>query len=553
MFYMDINTCLATTQDYHIVAYYSHLIPVSIAILLGLFVLFKSKFSLLSKLFFLFILGFCLWLIGDVIIWTNNDYYLITALWSPLDYINIFFYLFAVYFFAVLIRGRDIENWQKVLLFAVSLPAWWLTITGQSIVDFYQPACEATNNEFLTNYKFWVEVAVLGYIMLYGLFAFIKSDKAKRKQIALVGVALTLFLAIFASTEYIASVTGVYETNLYSLFVLPVFLAMIIFSITNLKIFAFKTFGTQLLIYVLLIMVGSQFFFLQDATYRALTLVTFGLSLFLGVVLVRNIRKEEQLSLALEVANEGQANLLHIINHQIKGYLAKARNIFSELMSDSDYGPMPEPAKPMLDEGFKSLSEGVDFVEDFLHASNIEKGSYTYNMEPLDFKALVVETVEKQRQAATDKGLTFEFNTQEGDYGTKGDKTQLSQAVRNLIDNSIKYTPKGTINLQLTTNNPPSQSFGGASKKILLKIKDTGVGISDELKPKLFTKGGRDKDSLKVNVNSTGFGLSFVKGVVEAHKGRVWAESSGVNKGSTFYLELPVAAQVSSTNSTAVK
>ena len=146
MFYMDINTCLATTQDYHIVAYYSHLIPVSIAILLGLFVLFKSKFSLLSKLFFLFILGFCLWLIGDVIIWTNNDYYLITALWSPLDYINIFFYLFAVYFFAVLIRGRDIENWQKVLLFAVSLPAWWLTITGQSIVDFYQPAFEATNN-----------------------------------------------------------------------------------------------------------------------------------------------------------------------------------------------------------------------------------------------------------------------------------------------------------------------------------------------------------------------------------------------------------------------
>ncbi|OHB16578.1 MAG: hypothetical protein A2544_01020 [Candidatus Zambryskibacteria bacterium RIFOXYD2_FULL_43_10] len=99
-----------------------------------------------------------------------------------------------------------------------------------------------------------------------------------------------------------------------------------------------------------------------------------------------------------------------------------------------------------------------------------------------------------------------------------------------MIDNSIRYTPKGSIKLQLTENN----------NKILFKIEDTGMGISDELKPKLFTKGGRDENSLKVNINSTGFGLSFVKDVVEAHHGRVWAESAGINKGSTFFMELPV-------------
>jgi len=110
---MDLNTCIATTQDYHTIAYYSHLIPVSIAVLLGLFVFFKSNFSLLSKVFFTFIMGFCLWLIGDVIIWTNSDYHLITALWAPLDYINILFYLCAAYFFSVLIRGGDIPDWQK--------------------------------------------------------------------------------------------------------------------------------------------------------------------------------------------------------------------------------------------------------------------------------------------------------------------------------------------------------------------------------------------------------------------------------------------------------
>ena len=132
---------------------------------------------------------------------------------------------------------------------------------------------------------------------------------------------------------------------------------------------------------------------------------------------------------------------------------------------------------------------------------------------------------------AEEKKLLLEVHFDDGDYHTNGDKVQLAQVVRNLIDNSIRYTPQGSIKLEMTKNN----------NRILLKIIDTGVGISDELMPKLFTKGGRDKDSQKINVNSTGFGLSFVKGVVEAHNGRVWAESPGPNKGSTFYLELPVA------------
>ena len=526
---MDLNTCIATTQDYHTIAYYSHLVPVSIALFLGIFVLIKSQFSFLSKTFFLFVLGFCLWLLGDVVIWTNDDYHLITALWAPLDYINTLFYLLAAYFFAVLIKGRDIAHWQKLLLFTLSLPAWWLTVTGQSIVDFYQPWCEATNNDWLTQYKLWVEVAALAFIMFSAMFAFFAGDKTKRKQIALVGIALVLFLGIFASTEYISSMTGIYEINLYSLFVLPLFLAMIIFSITNLRIFAYRSFGMQILIYILLIMVGSQFFFLQDATYRALTLITFTLSLFLGVLLVRNIRHEEMLAIALQEANEGQSNLLHIINHQIKGYLTKARLVFNDLLDDGSYN-ISEIAKPIIKQGYDSVTEGVNFVQDFLQASNIEKGTYTYDMKPIDFRKIVEDTSKKLEGAVEEKGLSYELKVEDGVYKMTGDTTQLEQAVRNLIDNSTKYTPKGSMWVRLERR----------GDKILFSIKDTGVGISEELKPKLFTKGGRDKDSQKINVNSTGFGLAFVKGVAEAHHGRVWADSPGAGKGSAFYMELPV-------------
>ena len=184
----------------------------------------------------------------------------------------------------------------------------------------------------------------------------------------------------------------------------------------------------------------------------------------------------------------------------------------------------------MLSTGESSLKEGVDFVQQILRASDIEKGTFTYDMKSLDISEIVKSESEEKRAQAEGKGLKYEVEIKDGDYHTQADVSQIREAVKNLIDNSINYTQKGTINLQLTTDN----------KKILFTIKDTGVGLSDEVKSKLFTKGGRDKESIKINVNSTGFGLSIVKSIVEAHKGRVWAESPGVGKGSTFYLELPI-------------
>ena len=244
---------------------------------------------------------------------------------------------------------------------------------------------------------------------------------------------------------------------------------------------------------------------------------------------VRLYKQVDELNKNLAAANEGQTNLLHILNHQIKGYLTKARLIFDDLLNDPE-DSLPEKAKPMLTEGFKTVTEGVTFVQDFLNASNVERGTFTYEMKPLDFKKIVTETAEQYKKGAEEKGLQFGLAVATGEYEMIGDATQLSQVVRNLIDNAVKYTSQGFIKVEL----------GKKDEKILFSVSDSGVGLSDELKPKLFTKGGRDKDSQKINVDSTGFGLAFVKGVTEAHNGRTWAESAGPGKGSTFSLELPI-------------
>ncbi|MDE1919073.1 MAG: HAMP domain-containing histidine kinase [Patescibacteria group bacterium] len=73
-------------------------------------------------------------------------------------------------------------------------------------------------------------------------------------------------------------------------------------------------------------------------------------------------------------------------------------------------------------------------------------------------------------------------------------------------------------------------------------MKDTGIGITEEDKKRLFTEGGHGKDSQKVNVHSTGYGLFIAKNIVEAHGGTIRAESEGAGKGSTFIVELPITS-----------
>ncbi len=112
-------------------------------------------------------------------------------------------------------------------------------------------------------------------------------------------------------------------------------------------------------------------------------------------------------------------------------------------------------------------------------------------------------------------------------------KTYLQSIFLNLLTNAIKYTRQGEITVGLSDGNG----------KVNFYVKDTGVGISDEDKKNLFTEGGRGKDSVRVNVDSTGYGLYTVKLVIEAHKGKVWAESEGEGKGSTFFVEMDAVGE----------
>jgi signal transduction histidine kinase len=321
----------------------------------------------------------------------------------------------------------------------------------------------------------------------------------------------------------------------YPIILFSIYPAVSGYAIFRYQLFDVKVITTELLVFILWIILLIRTL-LSTNLYDALVNGAFLLFLIIvGVLLIRSVIKEvklreqiEKLASDLKEANTGQASLMHFMNHQVKGRFGNARNIFAELLTD-DYGVMPDTAKPLLQKGLDETKMGVDYVQNILKGASAENGTLPYNMVPIDFKPVVEDAFNKQKEYAEKKSLEFKLHIEDGNYNITGDNVELGESIRNLLDNSINYTEKGSINVTLKNT----------GSNIRLEIKDTGVGLSDDDKTKLFKSGGRGSESIKINVNSTGFGLVFVKGVIEAHKGRVWAESEGRGKGSTFIIELP--------------
>jgi len=244
---------------------------------------------------------------------------------------------------------------------------------------------------------------------------------------------------------------------------------------------------------------------------------------------VKLYKQVEKLNKDLAFANEQQENLIHFIAQQVKGFLTKSKWIFAELLEGS-YGKLAPKVKKIVTDGLKFNTDGVNVVQDVLDAANMKTGKITYENQPMDFAQVVRSIFVGKKGDAQEKNLDFVLNIQEVDYKINGDRVNLEHAIRNLIDNAIKYTFKGKVEVSL-------EKTGNIIK---LLIKDDGVGITDEDRARLFTEGGRGKNSQAINVDSTGFGLFIVKGIIERHGGTVQALSEGAGKGSTFVVELPV-------------
>src|SRR3989339_827798 len=528
------------SPDVPTILYYAQVPATLIALLISFYAFWNGRHLLLNKLLLVISILFSFWTLSTLIAWTNIHSNFIMFVWSFFGLILSLISIFCIYFIYVFLEKKDISSKIKGVFLALLAPIFIIAPTSFNINGFNLTVCDAFNFEWLPFKFYYTSLGVIAMIWILTLLIlkYRTATSDLKKQIILMGVGLELFVFSFFGMEFVATsfarigLLPSSEIELYGLFGMVIFMIYISILMVQFKTFNVKLIATQALVWGLAILIGSQFFFIQVPINMVLNGFTFVASVVLGFFLIRSVKKEIQqkeellkLTINLRSLLKQRESLVHLVTHKVKGSFTRTKFIFAGIL-DGTFGPISPDVKKYAQQGLESDDAGINTVDLVLNAANLQKGTVKYEMKPVDFKEIVLKSLAEKKVQAEAKGLRVESIIEEkGIYNVSGDAFWLKEAVNNLIDNSIKYTKAGKIIIELHDG----------QGQIKFSIKDTGLGITEEDKKRLFTEGGRGQDSVKVNVDSTGYGLYSVKLIIEAHKGKVWAESEGEGKGSAFF------------------
>jgi two-component system phosphate regulon sensor histidine kinase PhoR len=169
-------------------------------------------------------------------------------------------------------------------------------------------------------------------------------------------------------------------------------------------------------------------------------------------------------------------------------------------------------------------------VEKILQMATLEEGDYELNLTLVDVHDLIVKATDAILIRVQGRGGTLERHLNASKTIISGDPVHLSSMIHNLLDNALKYTPDTPV-ITVTTENE--------NHSVVIRIADTGIGIPDTDKVMVFEKYYRVSTGNVHNVKGFGIGLSYVKLMTEAHKGRVILESE-LGKGTRISLVFPL-------------
>ena len=514
--------------------FYSHFPAIIVALLVGFIVFYKTNKSKVGIALLSTSILFSIWSLIDLVLWATNDPRIVMFAWSVQVLVEPLVYLSAFYLAYIFIKKQDMPFRFKLSLVLLYSPIIVLLSTPLNLIGVNVVDCNAIEGPIAQYYTYFVELVIILSLFIFSLKEFFKQkDISRKKEIRLFSIGIVLFLLAFAWGNIIGSFTENWVLAQVGLIGMPIFAGFLAYLIVKFKTFNIKLLGAQALVFALGFLILSMTFVRNIENVRFIVAFTLTLTFFLGRGLISSVQREIlqkenllKLNKDLESLLKQRESLVHLITHKVKASFTRSKYIFAEMVGGG-LGPLPKDVEVMAQKGLDSDNEGVKTIDLVLNAFNLEKGTVQYDMKEMDFKTLVLESVESRRAPAIAKGLELNTNIEEGEFKISGDVFWLREVTNNLIENSVRYTLKGNILVSLNKK----------ENKLLFSVKDTGVGISDEDKKNLFTEGGRGKESTKVNVDSTGYGLFSVKLVVEAHGGRVWAESEGEGKGSTFFVE----------------
>lgn len=523
------------------------LIVVSASILgLGFSVVSKSN-DKLNRFYFLNIITIIGWSVTMI-------YYRIAdqntvLLWSKLLYVaaSIIASNF-LYFTYIFPKYSKIDYSKKLKIFIPNLVIVILCLFGDNIIY------GAKVNEIGENIIYWgtlYPIYVI-YILFYFNFAFYRlavkrrktTDRIERIQLSYVLLGYMTSGVISFTTNLILPSFGIFILNWVGQVSTILMAVSAAYAIIKHKLFNIKVIGTEFLTFAIWIIFLVQILRSQSLVDFVANGVSLLLSVIVGLLLIKSVIKEvesrekiellakdlEKANVRLTDINRQKSEFVSFATHQLRGPLTAMKG-YASLLLEGEMGEINPEVKNGIMRILDSSNTLVNIVNDYLNISRIELGGMKYAFETIDLKNLIDDLVAELKPNIDKSGVKFSFTYESGpDYRTTADRDKLKQVFANIIDNSLKYTPQGSIFAHL--------SLDKIKRKFVFTIRDTGVGIAPETLPHLFQKFSRAENASKTNIRGTGLGLYVAKEMIEAHHGTIRAESKGEGKGSTFIVEL---------------
>lgn len=371
-------------------------------------------------------------------------------------------------------------------------------------------------------------IAVLSFVLLFYAY------KSGRYQFCYVVTIITIFLVMF---PYLFFKSGGYKGGMVSFYIFG-----ILFTVFMLEGKAmFFTAFTEMVVYIATILIAYQnpqmvvWFSSEKEVVMDLLIGFCASSISVAVVMYLHFRMYnkqqeilEEARIEAQSANKAKSAFLANMSHEIRTPINVMLGMNEMILRESESEEIRQYAKSIE----RSGSYLISLINNILDISRIESGKMEIEEGKYELRQLLDEVMLIAEKQAEQKSLKMNliFDKTLPAY-LIGDVIHIKQILLNLINNAVKYTKEGQIDIKVSKNEEET--------KLIFEVKDTGIGIKEENLPVLFDAFMRVDSKKNKKIKGTGLGLAIAKQLVEQMDGKIWVESV-YGKGSSFFVHLPM-------------
>jgi signal transduction histidine kinase len=231
----------------------------------------------------------------------------------------------------------------------------------------------------------------------------------------------------------------------------------------------------------------------------------------------------------LVLANRMKDEFLATLSHELRTPLNSMLGWIVLLREGRLTGAQVDKALASID---RNVRLQASVINDLLDVSRIISGKFTMESSVIELQPVMERSMEVVKPAAQARQTAIHLHAPHDAVLVSGDSFRLQQVFWNLLSNAVKFSPEKSV---------VEVSIEEVAGQAVVRVKDKGVGITAEFLPHVFDRFRQADSSSTREYGGLGLGLSIVRHIVEMHGGKVWAESDGIQRGSTFSLQLPLA------------